>query len=214
MPINRNQVTAAAIAAATTNIALSQSLAGAGALTLNGAAATGGVATLTPAQNVVITSAGNDSGLTWTIKGFDYGGSPLSESLAGANGAVTSKYIYASVTSISGSGATASTVTAGVSGTVYSPWLVLGAQRNHYQWTARTFIAAGGASSYNIEVTSDINLMNQVGGYADDIIDELSNQTGNTTSYNTTPWMGIRLKCNAGGGTGTVTLRALESRTA
>src|SRR5580658_76261 len=102
MPINRNQVTAAAVAAALTNIAAAQSLAGAGALTLNGSAAAGGVATLTPPQNVVISSNGNDAGLTWTITGTDYGGSALTETLAGTSGSTsTSKYLYASVTSVS-----------------------------------------------------------------------------------------------------------------
>jgi hypothetical protein len=212
MPKNRNQTSAQAGAAALQGIVTSQALAGAGALTIDGTLSTGGVATLTPPQNVVITSGGNDSGITFTISGTDYGGSAISEVLTGGSGsAVTSLYLYATVTSIVASGAVATTVEAGVGGAVYSPWLIVGAQRNHYQWTQRTFIAAGDSATYNVEVTSDINLMNNTGGYADDIIDIISGETGNTTSYNTTPWEGIRLKVTSGG---PVTLRLLESRTA
>ncbi len=107
-------------------IALSQSLAGAGALTLNGAYATGGVATLPQPRRVGIASAGNDSGLIWTIVGTDRAGSPISETLAGTNiGTAQSVLDYLTVTSISSSGATASTVTAGTTAVASSAWIRL-----------------------------------------------------------------------------------------
>src|ERR1700691_5563673 len=110
MPKNRNQTSAQAGSALLQGIVTSQALAGAGALTIDGTLSTGGVATLTPPQNVVITSGGNDSGITFTISGTDYGGSAISEVLTGASGAaVTSVYLYATVTSIVASGAVATT---------------------------------------------------------------------------------------------------------
>jgi hypothetical protein len=246
MPVNRNQVSASAQTAVATAIALSQSLAGAGALTLNGALAQsnfaqsnnanvtnpGGpfsrsqiivpsegkpianatAAVLSPPQNVLITSGGNDSGINWTIKGYDYGGSPISEVLAGANaGVATSALLYSSVTSITSSGATASSVTAGTGSTIYSPWLITGAQRNEYQTNVRAFIAAGQTATYAIQATSDINIMKQTGGYADDVDTLISGQTQNLSSYPNAPWMAYRLQVTAGG---PVTLRILENRTA
>lgn len=228
MPLNRNQTTATAGSAVVNGISLSQSLGGAGKLLLNGslsaaspsphtdspagASAGPNVATLTPAQNVVIASAGNDSGINWTISGTDTGGSAISEVLAGANASgATSALLYASVTSIAGSGATASTVTAGTGVTVFSPWLVVGPQREHYEWLARTFLAPGGSATYEVQVTSDPKLMIQTGGYADDIKAVLSAQTADSYSANNVPWTGIRLKVTAGG---PVTLRWIPSRTA
>lgn len=105
-------------AASANNIATSQSLAAAGALTLNGSTVTGGVAILGAQRRVAIASNGNDSGLTWTITGRNVSGNTISETLTGGNIAtVASALDYSAVTSIVGSAATASTVTAGTSAT-------------------------------------------------------------------------------------------------
>jgi hypothetical protein len=167
---------------------------------------------LSPAQNVLITSAGDDAGVNFTIKGLDYGGSPISEVLAGANiGVATSALLYSQVNSITASAATAAAITVGTGSTLFSPWLILGAQRNHYEWLARTFFPNAGSGTYDVQTTSDVNLMNNTGGYADDIDTVLSAQTTPQSSANNVPWMGIRLRVTAGG---PVTLRVIESRTA
>lgn len=114
--------------ASANSIALSQSTPGPGAaLTLNGSAVNAqGVAVLSPPARVVITSAGNDANLTWSIFGFDMNGRQIGEQIAGANAvAVTSDFIYSSVTSIVCSGKTASTVTAGNTNSGQSPWIRL-----------------------------------------------------------------------------------------
>lgn len=212
MPHLRNQTTAQFGTAVANNIALAQTLGAAGPVTINGALASGGVATLNPPQKVVITSAGNDSAVVFTVKGTDYSGNLLTETFNGGNvGAVTSKYIYATVTSIAASAATSS-ITIGVSGQVYSRWLILGAQAQHYQWKIRAFFPVGGSATYDIEATSDIEIMNQVGDFADDIVKLTAGAVIATTTDNTTPWMAIRLLATAGASA--VTLRALESRTA
>ena len=96
-------------------IAESQSLGGAGSLTLDGALVSGGVATIGEAQQVVVTSAGDDSGIDWTVTGTDADGNPYTETFDGANaGAATSTGHFKTVTDISADGATAGNVTAGV----------------------------------------------------------------------------------------------------
>lgn len=114
MAFNAPVLTLTLAAAVTNGIALSQSLGAAGNLTINGSLATAGVATFDVARYVGITSAGNDSGISWTITGTDRYGRPQSEVLAGGNATVVqSQKNYLTVTKIAGSGATASTVTAG-----------------------------------------------------------------------------------------------------
>lgn len=115
-------VTKQLAAAAATGIALAQSLAAAGNLTLNGSLTSGGVATLDTQRQLIITSAGDDHLLTWTVIGTDDPGNPIKDSFAGANGVATSNLNFKTITSIRGSGATASTVTAGTNGVGASPW--------------------------------------------------------------------------------------------
>ena len=118
-------------AASANNIALSQSVVGASAVVLNGSTASGGVATLDTARRVLITSAGNDSGITFTITGTNWSGSSISEVLTGGNiAAVPSVLDYATVTSIKTSGSTASTITVGTNGVAASPW----ARMDEYMW--------------------------------------------------------------------------------
>lgn len=95
-------------------VCASQSAVGAGALSLDGALVSGGVATFAEAQKVSIASAGDDSGLTFTIAGIDPDGVAITIDLAGGNiaTATTSAY-FKTVTGVSVDGATASTVTVG-----------------------------------------------------------------------------------------------------
>lgn len=212
MPKNRNQSVVSAATVSANGIALSQTLGGAGPVTLNGSLAAAGVATLPAQQPITIASAGNDSGITFKISGTDYGGSPISETLTGANiGTATSALQYSTVTSIVASAATAAAITAGTGVAQFGPWLIVGAQRNEFSYNVRTFLAPSGTANYDIQATSDINIMNETGGFADDIVTLAAAQTGNLSSFPNAPWMAYRLKVNTGG---PVTLRILENRTA
>ena len=120
-------------AAASTGIATSQSGTAATPLTLNGSLVTGGVATLDSggaARRVIITSAGNDTGITFTIVGTDRYGRPQTEVLTGGHntvngGIVQTLHDFLTVTSETPSGNTASTVTSGTSAVGSSaPWVV------------------------------------------------------------------------------------------
>lgn len=114
-------------AASANNIALSQSPAGAGNLTLNGSTVSGGVATLDVPRQVIFTSSGNDSARTLTVTGTDWSGTTQTETLAGGNGATlaTTALAYLTITKVSISGATAGTITAGTNGVGISPWINL-----------------------------------------------------------------------------------------
>ena len=151
--------TFALTAAVTNGISVSQSLAGAGNLTITGSLASGGVATLTStnctARRVGITSAGNDSGMMWTITGTDRTGKPQSESFAGGNvAAVQSAKDYATITKIAGSAATASTVTAGTTAQGSTEWRQLDFYRENFNVGMGVAIASG-SLTYSVEYTFD-----------------------------------------------------------
>lgn len=99
-------------------ICLSQSAAGAQALTLNGNLVAGGVATLDVSgmpRNVVVTSNGNDLGIVFVIVGTILPGVYVTERLHGANSAAAdSNNCFLTVTSVTTTGATASTVIVGI----------------------------------------------------------------------------------------------------
>lgn len=73
-------------------------------------------------RRVLITSAGDDHLLTWTVKGTNAAGYPITDTFAGANGTSYSNLDFVTVTSITPSGTTASTVEAGTNGVGSSPW--------------------------------------------------------------------------------------------
>lgn len=102
------------------NICASQSPGGAVDLTINGSAATGGIAYLPSPRRVYITSAGNDSGRTFTVYGQIYtqwGVSGVVETVTGANTSVVStSNAFSKVTRVAISGASAAAVTVGVVG--------------------------------------------------------------------------------------------------
>lgn len=71
------------------------------------------------ARNVRITSGGNDTGITFTVNGFDYYGYPMTENITGASAGVASgKKAFKWVTSVTHTGSVATTVTIGT-GDVY-----------------------------------------------------------------------------------------------
>jgi hypothetical protein len=120
-------VTVGPLAAASANaICLSQTPAVAGALTLNGALVTGGVAVLDKARRVLITCAGNESTRTFTIVGTSSSGNSLTETITGPNATTAQSVLdYKTVTSITISGAAAGAITVGTSGVASSRWVRL-----------------------------------------------------------------------------------------
>jgi hypothetical protein len=218
---NPYKITLQLPAAVANGIALSQSRGSAGALTINGSLATGGVATLSsancPARRVQIVSAGNDSALVWTITGLNRYGLVHSETLAGANaGAANSVKDYATVTSIVSSGATASTVTAGTNGVASTEWRVQDFFREKF--SVACYIGISGVANCQVEYTADDpnaalpgsllpNSNQPPVAYLHGTLNNLSmNATGN---FNDLPAFAIRLTVNSG--TGAVTMTLIQS---
>lgn len=74
-------------------------------LTINGALASGGVATFDKPRNVIITSAADDTAVTFTVTGTDVYGETLVEAITGANaGAASGKKAFKTITEIAVSG--------------------------------------------------------------------------------------------------------------
>jgi flagellin len=108
--------TAADNAQGTTDVTLGGN-AGVAAIGTEDTEANGG-ATLIVAQQITITSGGDDSGTTVTVEGTNADGSVISETLtAGATAAVTTINRFKTVTAVTMGAASAGTVTVGVEGT-------------------------------------------------------------------------------------------------
>ncbi len=114
-----------------------------------------GKATLDTPRRILYTPAGADSGITLTFTGTDYAGTIISETLAGVDNASTTYTVldYATITSISTSGAIASTATIGTNGIASSPWVTF----DPFSGTAPTAIQAtvSGTVNYTIQQTLD-----------------------------------------------------------
>ena len=85
------------------------------ALTIGGALADSGSVTNASGRQVTILSAGDDSGISFTVVGTDVNGSALSETVTGADtGTATSSGYFKTITSITAVGNPAGNVSAGI----------------------------------------------------------------------------------------------------
>lgn len=105
-----------------TSIAQAQAVGAAGNLTLNGTTVKAGVAYLGDGAYIAVTSAGNDTGITFTVKGILYGpnsqgGTYQQETLTGSNtSVVVTTKLFSTVTAVTASAAAAGNVSVGVNG--------------------------------------------------------------------------------------------------
>ncbi|HTV38606.1 MAG TPA: hypothetical protein VMF12_19410 [Xanthobacteraceae bacterium] len=203
----RSIVLSKTLAAASVNdIAQSQSLGAAGNLALNGSAVSGGVATLDTQRRILITSAGNDSGITFTVFGATDQGTAIQETVTGANaGAVATNQDFAAVTQVSASAATASTVQVGTNNTGSTRWLLTD------QHLTPGNISLGGTVSgsvtYTAEYTYDDFLNLAAGSFAlARTVAGLTNATTSTDAQLGYPVKGVRLTINAGAGAAALTV--------
>lgn len=131
-------------------ICQSQTPAGGGvqALTINGALSSGGVATLGYNRKVTITSAGNDSGRTFTITGTDENDTVITEDITGPNTTtVTGTKDFKTVIDVDVDDNTAGAITVGaaastgdVVGTITMPSTLL---QNHFTLPYNTGLRFG-----------------------------------------------------------------------
>jgi hypothetical protein len=129
-------------------IAASQTPGGAGLLTL-----VSSPVVLDDVRRVLITSAGNNSGVTFTVTGTSHANTPITETVAGAN-AGTSQTVndFGTVNSISISGASTGAVTVGTSGVGSTRWINLDTYANPFLVQIDTTLT--GAGTFSIETTN------------------------------------------------------------
>jgi hypothetical protein len=150
-----NVITKQLVAAAAGAVCAAQGLAAAGNLVLNGTLVANGVATFDSQRRVSITSAGNDSGISFTVYGAGQNGQAISETVVGGNAVeVDTLQDFLTVTRVASSGAVATTVQVGSAATGSTPWII---PNPHI---TPTEIAAGlelisGAATASVEVTDD-----------------------------------------------------------
>ncbi len=135
-------------------ISASQTPGAAGDLLINGASASGGTVTFATARRVIVTSAGNDLGRTFTIYGTSENGTPLTEAITGASGGAASTVgDFKTVTRISVDAATAGAVTAGTSSIGSTEWKMPAI--NVAPFNLRIECSVTGAAVYSLEYTMD-----------------------------------------------------------
>ena len=138
-------------------ISTAATLSGAGNLTINGALADGGSVTFDQPRNVIITSAGDDSGDTFTVTGTDETGAAQTEDITGADtGVATGSKYFATVTQIAASGASAGNVEAG-SGTAIAAPIFKGSLRLRNFYVVNT--GSAGTISFNEGSATGTNRM-------------------------------------------------------
>lgn len=141
------------VAASANNIALSQTPLTAGALTLNGSTATGGVATLDVPRQVLFTFAANETGHNFIVTGTSGTNDVISETVAGTTAGTKATVLsYKTVTSITISAAATGALTVGTNGVADSPWVRLDPWSNSYVSIQCT---ASGTVNYTVQQTLD-----------------------------------------------------------
>lgn len=186
-------------------IAASQTPGAAGNLTL-----TASPVTLDVQRKVAITSAGNDSGVTFTVYGTSQGGQAVQETIAGGNAATVYTNIdFLTVTRVAISGAAAGAVTVGTNTVGSSPWFM-----PNYHITPFNLdfeIVVSGTVNYNLEYTDD-DYFTPVTPTTVPQLRYLSvAQTATATVTATYAFRGWRLTTNSG--SGTITVKAIQAGT-
>lgn len=196
-------------ASSATSIAASQSP-GAGAILINGSAVVNGVAVLDvyneltnsePGINVIVTSGGNDSGITFTVTGTNSSGQTVSDTFAGAaTGAATSNISFVTVTSVTHTGSVAGTVTVGTTSSGASRWITWD-YLGDSPFNLAFFVQVSGTVSYTVQYTlDDPNNLSPGLDYPVPIDTTVANKTDNQNSAITTPIIATRVVINSGSG--------------
>lgn len=161
---NPSVVTLQLAASSANGIALSQTPVAAGALTLNGASVSGGVATLDAPRRILVSTAGADVARTFTIvgtgraaTGAPFNAGPAITEAVTAIPNTTSKFTkldFATVTSVTVDAATAGAITVGTNGTGSTVWVVDDFERANWNLVVAVSIVSGSVT-YTVEHTYD-----------------------------------------------------------
>lgn len=203
-----------ATAASANNIAQSQSP-GAAAFTLNGSAVTSGVATIDAAtstnsaigRRVIVTSAGNNSGINFLVTGKNASGNLVTDTFAGTNtGAAQSNLDFVTVTNVIGSAAVTGAVTVGTNGIGSSEWCTWNYMGNPPMNLAWVVELVSGAVNFTVQYTYD----DPNGGSVPLAVDTASGALATTSDGSIlTPVIATRVLINSG--TGVIKMRVVEA---
>jgi hypothetical protein len=201
--------TAAPTALDADGVCAAQQLVAAGNLLINGALASGGVATFGEQQRVTLYSAGNLSALTFTVYGTTHFGAVISEAVTGPNNAtVTTTANFKTVTRIAASGAVGTNVTAGNSNAMETPWLEL---IRKYPFKGISVVVSTGASlTYEVQYGTRDRVSVAETAILAKADATLTAKTASEALAISIPWPLIRLKITSFA-SGTATLRVVES---
>jgi hypothetical protein len=181
------------------SIVTAQSLSVSGAITLDGALVSNGVATLTvPAVLIAYSQA--SSTINFVVTGTGPAGQSQVETLAvTASGNLTGSLSFATVTSIVSDSAAASTISIGNGVPGYTAWIPL----DIYTPNQVTNISAkkSGTVNYSVEYTNEDPFNTSIQQLAVPHPNaSLTNSTSDETQFTTTLMRAVRLKINSGDG--------------
>jgi hypothetical protein len=109
--------------------------------------------TLDAPRQVVITSAGDNSGISFVITGTSFSNQPISETVAGANASTSlSTLMFKTVSSIVASGAITGAVKAGTTGVATTRWVRFDSFANAQ---SAVQVDVSGTVNYTVQVTMD-----------------------------------------------------------
>ena len=139
-------------------VSLSQTPAAGGIqeLAIDGVFAAGGVATMDFRRQVVITSAGDDTGRVFVVTGTDEKGNQLVEAVVGANaGTASTVRAFTTVTSVKVDDDTAGAVEVGTLVEVASNWLPLNYVAPTFQVGLALIVGGAATPQFDVEMTLD-----------------------------------------------------------
>ncbi len=176
-------------------ICVAQQTVGSANLTITGAFATDGVATLDFARQVGIASSGNLSGVNFTVYGTDPDGNSINETLAGPNNnTVETTAYFKTVTRVAVNGAVGTNVTVGTVDEASTKTIVF----NAYDEVATTIsVDVTGTISFTVQETFDYVLANGSASTNWVNISALASKTADTTSTSSRGATAIRLIVNS-----------------
>jgi len=190
-------------------ICASQSPAAAGNVLINGALASGGVATLSAAHIITISTASNDTSKSWVITGKDADGISRSETITGVNATTVNSTLYwKTISNIQLIGCGATTLVVGVTSTngCVSESIKMDYKNCPNTWSS-LYCVLGGTGTYTVQDSGDDVQCEGTAARATWFNhSSLAAQTANANSYYASPVKYIRLLATAMSSTITLTV--------
>jgi len=174
-----------------------------------------GYAEFATPQHVAQYSAGDDTGDTYTARGFDRYGNNITDSITGANAgtSTTQDVNFAWVDRITSSGASAGAVESGVDGLCEGAWFVLNYRGPDFNVGLGCGVSSGASLTYAVQHTFNNVLASTFTDETSATVhthDTISGQTGTSDGNYTNPPVACRLALTAHT-SGTANLRIVQS---